>query len=834
MGIKIGIDLGTTNSAAAIVQGKQPRIIDSKEAKPQIRSVVGLRRSKRKGEVKEQILVGDIAVDNWENSPQDTIVSVKRLMGRGVADSVIQRMKDHSSYQIIEPSDGTKDSIRVVMGGNEYSPIEISSMILKKIKEYVEFKVGETVDQAVITCPAYFGQIQKQATRLAGELAGMKVIKVLDEPTAAAIAFGIDALKGDEAKTILVYDLGGGTFDISVLMMAKGAFAQLNLEGDMWLGGDDFDQVLVDKAVEWIKGEYDLDPVKDHKAMVRLKKKAKEVKEQLSASLDADFIVSSLMTDEDGNLIDVDFGVTRDEYEAMIDPMVDRTLALVDKSIDNANLTDEHVDHILMAGGSTGIPLIHKKIEARFGPKKILRNIHPKHCVAYGASIFAAFSENVFCTNPDPENPKDVCDHPNPVGTTECERCGGPLEVKISEPKKKPKPKPTEEVVEEKEEKEEEAEDVSGEITFGPISGKNTYVESAPFHYGALTSGGGFAVFVKKGDPCPTQNPVTKSFTAPSAEARMIAIPIYGRDDIENPEIDERQAIVFAVLPPNPKRKAQTILVTLKLLSNKEFKVDAQLEDGRQLHPWRMIGEKDQKAMEIMQQGEQEAFSKRDFISPDIQIKLNALRDKFYAAMEAHNFEQAMEIAEELLNVAKGITDKPITIREKLMGIVGYTEFLLHRYDKMMDPDLAYQLNKMKEEGKHALELDDTGEMQTAFDQLDAATDRIPQHVQMLLGMRMAIARRVRPIDVATAANFEERLNEAEELLMQENPLGLMNLKEVTEELSEFIETHPEPKDVLIPCPHPGCKHQVRPDAFFCPDGHPVNIVKSSSSSFSG
>ncbi|HUX08864.1 MAG TPA: Hsp70 family protein [Acidobacteriota bacterium] len=824
MGIKIGIDLGTTNSAAAIVQGKQPRIIDSKEAKPQIRSVVGLRRSKRKGEVKEQILVGDIAVDNWENSPQDTIVSIKRLMGRGVADPVIQRMKGNSSYQIIEPSDGTKDSIRVVMGGDEYSPIEISSMILKKIKEDVEFKVGETVDQAVITCPAYFGQIQKQATRLAGELAGMKVIKVLDEPTAAAIAFGIDALKGDEAKTILVYDLGGGTFDISVLMMAKGAFAQINLEGDMWLGGDDFDQVLVDKAVEWIKGEYDLDPIKDHKAMVRLKKKAKEVKEQLSASLDADFIVSSLMTDENGNLVDVDFGVTRDEYEAMIDPMVDRTLALVDKSIANANLTDEHVDHILMAGGSTGIPLIHKKIEARFGPKKILRNIHPKHCVAYGASIFAAVSECVFCTNPDPENPKDVCDHPNPEGATVCERCDGPLEVikKTTEPKE-----PTVE-------KKEEEQPVSDEITFGPISGELPYIEAAPYFYGALTSGGGFAVFVRKGDPCPTQDPETKTFTASSAEARMIAIPIYGRDSIENPELDEKQGIVFAVLPPNPKRKPFTILVTLKLLGTKEFKVNAQLEDGRPLHPWRMIGEKDQKAMEIMQQGEEEAFSKRDFISPDVQIKLNALRDKFYAAMEAHDFEKAMEIAEELLNVAKAITQGPTGIREKLMGIVGYTEFLLHRYDKMMDPDLAYQLNKMKEDGKHALESGDEADMQTAFEQLDATTDRIPQHVQMLLGMRMAIARRVRPIDVATAANFEEKLNEAEEMIMQENPMGLLLLKEVTEELSNFIETHPEPEDMLIPCPHPGCKHMVRADVFFCPDGHPVNIVKSSSSSFSG
>ena len=259
MGKILGIDLGTTNSVMAIVDGPTPRVLDNREAKPQTRSVVGLKKRRGKGpQEQHEVLVGDAAMDNFQMATQDTILSIKRLMGRGVNDPDVQRARQAQLYKIVEPSDGTSDSIRVIMGGKEHSPIEISAMILRKLKEDAEFRLGEPVTHAVITVPAYFTQIQRDATRKAGLAAGLRVTKILEEPTAAAIAFGVET--GDSApKTALVFDLGGGTFDISVLMWAANTFAPLNLEGDMWLGGDNFDRLLIEHVVARVRHEYTLE-----------------------------------------------------------------------------------------------------------------------------------------------------------------------------------------------------------------------------------------------------------------------------------------------------------------------------------------------------------------------------------------------------------------------------------------------------------------------------------------------------------------------------------------------------------------------------------------------
>ena len=441
----IGIDLGTTNSVAAIVDGPAPRVLDNKEARTQTRSVVGLKKPKaRKAEEGGEILVGEIALDNWPFMPADTIISIKRLMGRGSADPEVQKVRERVLYQVVEPSGGTKDGVRVIMGGKQYSPIDVSAMILKKIKEDAEFRLGEEVSHAVITVPAYFSQIQREATRKAGLKAGMKVIKILDEPTAAAIAFGMDTGDGTP-KTVLVYDLGGGTFDISVLMWAGNVFAPLNLEGDMWLGGDDLDQVLVDHALRHVREEYGVDPTNqpdqsDLRFLAELKKAAQAAKERLSSTRSVTLIVANLLMDDDKNLISVELDITREEFERMILPLVGsykecvcgepnhptnsacakcgkslrasavkegKAVRLVHKAIRNAKLSPEQIDYVLMAGNSTTVPLVQQVLEDLFGPEKILRKVHPKHSVAMGAAIVAAMIGNrVVCQAPDPSDSK--------------------------------------------------------------------------------------------------------------------------------------------------------------------------------------------------------------------------------------------------------------------------------------------------------------------------------------------------------------------------------------------------------------------------------------------
>jgi len=514
----IGIDLGTTNSVVAVMEGPRPKILDSREGRPLTRSVVSLKRRKGGSSAGEgEILVGDVAFDNWPTAPKDTIVSIKRLMGRGMADPEVQRAREWSVYAIVEPSRGTKDSVRVVMGGKEYSPVEISAMILKKLADDAEFKLGERPTHAVITVPAYFSFAQKAATRQAGEKAGLRVTKILDEPTAAAVAHGIES--GDsQAKTILVYDFGGGTFDVSVLMMVGGVFAPLNLQGDMWLGGDDLDEVIVDKAVRYVQEEFGVDPTSNFRFMVALKKAAQAVKERLSAASSADLMVPGLLRSDDGDLIDVELEVTRDEFERMILPLVatykecacgqanfptddrcakcgaslqdspvkdGKTVQIVRKALQNADLTSTEIDHVLMAGNSTIVPLVQQAMEEMFGGEKILRTIQPKQCVAVGAAIVAAglgVSEWV-CQAPDRSDPSGECGHTNKWDTEVCEKCGTRREVEREEPEA------------------EAREVVTGEIDIGGIQIGGV----APFHYGAEVAGDKFIIFVRKGDSVPTE-----------------------------------------------------------------------------------------------------------------------------------------------------------------------------------------------------------------------------------------------------------------------------------------------------------------------------------------
>ena len=417
MGKAIGIDLGTTNSVAAIKVG-EVKVLQNRESQDLTRSVVG--------ENKNQILVGQKALDRQLLAPKDTIESIKRLMGRGFRDEHVQRVRKQVSYVVQEPSDGTDDDVRVIMGGKEYSPIQISSVILKKIKEDAEARLNDTVEFAVITVPAYFTDKQKDATRKAGQLAGLKVQKILEEPTAAAIAFGVDNVGADDSTTILVYDLGGGTFDVSVMTIVGGGFVQLSIEGDMWLGGDDFDRKIMDHVLLHVSTVYGIDGAADPRFMVELKKKAEQAKKALSSMTRTDVTIPGMLKDESGNLIDVELEISRTEFEGMIAADVARSIQIVRAALKGAGeaMTPEQIDHVLLVGGSSYIPLVQTALAEIFGREKLLMNVDPMKCVAYGAAILSAkWADRVEC-------PKG---HVNPGKNVICEvkDCGEPLATDI-------------------------------------------------------------------------------------------------------------------------------------------------------------------------------------------------------------------------------------------------------------------------------------------------------------------------------------------------------------------------------------------------------------------
>jgi molecular chaperone DnaK len=765
VGRRVGIDLGTTNSVVAIVDGPQPRILDSKENRPQTRSIVGLRR--RRGSTTTELLVGDPAVDNWALAPEDTVVSIKRLMGRGVGDPEVQRVRQWVSYPIVEPTDGTRESVRVVIGDTQYSPIDLSALILRKLKGDAEYHLGDEVTHAVITVPAYFSQIQRDATRKAGLQAGLQVIKILEEPAAAAIAYGLDAEDSGEAKTILVYDLGGGTFDISILTMAAGTFVTRNLEGDMWLGGDDFDQVLVQRAIDYVQHEFGLDPQSETTFMVELKKAAQSVKERLSSSHSADLIVAGRLRDN-GNLVDVELEVGRDEYERLIDPLVQRTVRIVEKALRNASLEPAQIDNVLMAGNASSLPLVQKAMEDIFGPAKILRRVHPKQCVAIGAAIVAAYlGGRIVCGAPDPQDPLRECGHVNAEGAEACAACGAPL---VLEP-------------------EAEAAPALGALILG-----------APFHYGAQTAGDRFTVFIRKGDPYPTADPETQVFYTRAPNSRMISIPIYGGDELARASANELQGQAFAILPPGLPAETP-IRVKLWLDGDGVFKLAAHLEDGRDLKPWVVAkGEAEERAVRELDEAERVLGERAYLASADLMARVEEARAQIFEHMGRGEFGDALEEIERLRAAVEGIGREKVDVAKKAEMLVGFANVVVGQYGWALEPGRAARLNDLVEETRRAQRRGEPAALEDAAARLDAATDDLPEMVQVLLGMRAAIAGRIDPYDPTVAGRLQAEVGAVEDAIARGDPSAHPRFEAVAEEIVRAL---PEP-----------------PGGFKCSNGH--------------
>lgn len=397
MGKSIGIDLGTTNSVVGVRKVCTEILLNS-EGKELTPSCVGF----QKGPLQQKkIIVGSPALDFLLQDPVNTIVSVKRLMGRNHADPEVQRMisERRYAYSICPLSRGTENSVAVKLGGEEYTPEQISAKILEKLKVDAEARLGESTQSAVVTVPAYFNDKQKHATRVATELAGFHLLRLLPEPTAAAIAFGIDEMMKDEAKTVLVYDFGGGTFDISVLTMTNGHFLEQGKGGDMWLGGDDIDRLIVEFVCRQVEKKAKLrdlaslvaalKPRERYRFQGELKRKAEQAKIELSHKEVAYIEILGLLRDSRGVIIDVDVTMTRKEFEKLVSPMIDRSLQLALKVLEEIHFEPALIDCVLLVGGCSSIPLVQQRVRQVFGSEKVRVHPRPMLAVAEGAAILA-------------------------------------------------------------------------------------------------------------------------------------------------------------------------------------------------------------------------------------------------------------------------------------------------------------------------------------------------------------------------------------------------------------------------------------------------------------
>ncbi|AFV96661.1 MULTISPECIES: molecular chaperone DnaK [unclassified Sulfuricurvum] len=368
----IGIDLGTTNSCVAVYEGGEAKVIPNKEGKNTTPSVVAFTD-------KGEILVGDPAKRQAITNPDKTIYSVKRIMGLMMNEEKAKEAHDKVTYKIVD-----KNGMAAVdVAGKIYTPQEISAKILSKLKADAESYLGQAVSDAVITVPAYFNDAQRKATKEAGTIAGLNVLRIINEPTASALAYGLDS-KGDEK--VLVYDLGGGTFDVTVLEISEGTFEVLSTDGNAFLGGDDFDNKIVDFLANEFKSDHGIDLKADKMALQRLKDAAENAKKELSSAEETEINLPFITADATGpkHLV---VKLTRAKFEGMIDTLVKETISHIKTAMKDAGMSNNEINEVIMVGGSTRLPIAQKMVSDEFGGKTLNKGVNPDEVVAAGAAI---------------------------------------------------------------------------------------------------------------------------------------------------------------------------------------------------------------------------------------------------------------------------------------------------------------------------------------------------------------------------------------------------------------------------------------------------------------
>jgi molecular chaperone DnaK len=375
MGKIIGIDLGTTNSCVALVDVSTPQVVPNREGSRTTPSVVGFTEDGER-------LIGQIAKRQAITNPFNTVYAIKRLIGRKYDTDEVARAREILPYQIIAASNG---DVKMKVREREYSPEEISAFVLQEIRSFAEEFLGEPVTEAIVTVPAYFNDSQRQATRDAGKIAGLDVLRIINEPTAAALAYGLDNRKNE---IIAVYDLGGGTFDISILKLEEGLFEVLSTAGDTFLGGEDFDKRIIDWLIEGFQKETNIDLRDDRMALQRLKEAAEKAKCELSGADETRITLPFISADQSGPK-HLNRVLKRNEFEKMVDDLIERTIGPVRNALDAAGVSPSQIDEVVLVGGQTRMPKVVEAVKNVFG-KDPNRNINPDEVVAVGAAVQGA------------------------------------------------------------------------------------------------------------------------------------------------------------------------------------------------------------------------------------------------------------------------------------------------------------------------------------------------------------------------------------------------------------------------------------------------------------
>ncbi len=678
----LGIDLGTTYSVMAIYD-KHVKIIQN-ETDDLTRSVVGIREGKK--------IVGNRAYELLaKGKPENIIVSIKRIIGREFSDPKLQewKKKKKPKYQIKVPNGATDKSIAVILGDKEYLPEEISAEILKKLKEEAE-KRGYEINKAVITVPAYFNDKQKDATRKAAYLAGLKVSRILPEPTASAISYKIDALEPGESKTILVYDLGGGTFDVCLLQITGGTFIELGIGGDMWFGGDDLDDKLMQFVLKQtatkcgMQNEIELlnslNLQDGSAADFLLKEACRKAKEELSSMPDAYVDKPVWCKDKNNNIIDVDIRIDRADFEALIEGEMEKTIDIIKRVVDEAKYDIDQIDNVLLVGGSSLIPLVRKKLAELFDDSIILLHTRPMLSVAEGAAILANRLAQ--------------------VDRIECPHCG-------------------KEIIGELEECPHCQEEVN--IISPPVS-------KLPMSYGIQTKDEPFSEIIPKEQYYPTG--IYKKIYETEENQHVIIIPIKNFDYLD--ETETGLSAMWMLIPKDRAvSKGTRVRVSMQIDGDGISSFSAELLDGSGLIARKIRGGRDQEIVEYIEKVGPVIREKEANLSEDEKYQVQELFVKVLDALAEGNIDEAKKLEGRIKKII-GNQDEDRALQEKHTILISYSEYILGRYHALLDPELTFNIQKLVEKLKEAVEDKDWDNAEKIFADLDEFTDKTPETVNFI------------------------------------------------------------------------------------------------------
>lgn len=678
----IGIDLGTTYSVMAIVEkDRSVKIIKNSQNYELTRSAMGTFDG-------ETIVGTEIYKYLKGRKSEDLIYSIKRVIGREFSDERVRELiydeERKVDYKIVQPAEGTEKSVAVILDGKELCPEEISSEILRKLKKDAEEKLGK-VDRAVITVPAYFNEKQRQATRKAGWMAGFKVQRILPEPTAAAVSYGVDKLDVGESKTVLVYDLGGGTFDLSLIQISGGSPVEINTDGDLWLGGDDFDKRIANYVIQETAQKYEIDNIeelidempeeKKSKFLFNLKLESEKAKVELSSLPRIEIEISPSLTDEEDNDIDFDVHLSRAKFEEMIEEDISRTIKIVQRMMKEANYEPKDIDNVILVGGSSLIPLIKKKLAKVFDEEKILRHERPMLCVAEGAARVADLLLNldtIECA---------ACGKQTSAKDEKCSNCGENLKT----------------------------------ITPPVIQLSNAC--------GIEVQDNPFKEMIAKGEYAPIEK--KHIYYTSVDDQHIIRIPAKSKDS-EGKLLG--LGTLWMTIPPDKKLpKGTEVEVTLSLDEDVVVGISARLLDGSGIQARYSRGAKDEKVLDDMAK----VFEKAD-LSSEEREKVVKKAQPVIEDLNSNKIESAKEKMDEILDEYPVGKVAKATRQDKFEVLIGFTEYILHRFHPLIKPEKTYELQRLIEDLKAAVAEGDLDSAERLYKELDKTIDELPELIRLL------------------------------------------------------------------------------------------------------